>query len=377
MSLTTDPASLIAATVAERAKQLTPEQVRTACSLARAERLLGREYHGRFLIELLQNAADAWRISTDADQRSRLAILITEEPALLVANQGEAFPASAVVESLGHIGASTKPEGEAIGHKGIGFKSVLEITLTPELYSNLQASGEPLALSFDPREALKVIRDASPDWDVHVATIQSAREDPLTAVPVLRFPQPTTELPPPVATLARDGFDTVIRLPFNDGLRPDAGLDEGTWIDVVRDALADLTDEMLLLLGTFDEVQIEDRLAGDSVTLRPTWQESAEVGRGVSRELVAVSRNEVVTSRWRLYRQTLSTSHGLAAEIAAGMRLNADADRCEVIAIDPEEPAAPFHLFFPTRISSGLPLLLHGYFKVNAARTVEHGTGYG
>ena len=37
------------------------------CSFARAERLLGREYHGRFLIELLQNAADAWR----EDARSR------------------------------------------------------------------------------------------------------------------------------------------------------------------------------------------------------------------------------------------------------------------------------------------------------------------
>jgi hypothetical protein len=47
--------------VRERAQHATAEEVRTTCSFARAERLLGREYHGRFLIELLQNAADAWR----------------------------------------------------------------------------------------------------------------------------------------------------------------------------------------------------------------------------------------------------------------------------------------------------------------------------
>ena len=52
---------LIEGRVAERAARNTAEQVQETCSFARAERLLGREYHGRFLIELLQNAADAWR----------------------------------------------------------------------------------------------------------------------------------------------------------------------------------------------------------------------------------------------------------------------------------------------------------------------------
>ena len=90
---------------------------------------------------------------------------------MLVANQGDPFPAKTVIESLGHIGRSTKVEGQAIGHKGIGFKSVLEISSTPEIYSGL-GSGEPaLAVRFDPREALKTIRDTSPDWDRLAAEI--------------------------------------------------------------------------------------------------------------------------------------------------------------------------------------------------------------
>src|SRR5688572_21368489 len=170
--------------VAERARHTTKEEVRTTCSFARAERLLGREYHGRFLIELLQNAADAWRADSRSEHsKARVAVLLVDGPALLVANEGAPMTAEVVIESLGHIGASTKPEGEAIGHKGIGFKSVLEMTWTPEIYSGLQ-DGEPdLAVSFDPAVALGngssapgSIRHGSPQWDELVAQVQGLDE---------------------------------------------------------------------------------------------------------------------------------------------------------------------------------------------------------
>ena len=369
MSIAAGPRELIAAAVVERAQQPTPEAVRTSCSLAHAERLLGREYHGRFLIELVQNAADAWRKIADRHERSALHIAIVDGPALLVANHGEAFPATAVVGSLGHIGASTKPEGEAIGHKGIGFKSVLEICLTPELHSSLQSSTDRLSLRFDPREAVRTIRDASPQWDEHVASIDAVGDDPLAAVPILRFPRVMDDIPSEVAALAEQGFDTVIRLPFDDSLRADPDLDEARWLATVRDALDDVTDQMLLLLGTFSEVIIEDRLTGKVTVATPIWEEASDIAAGVSRELVAVTRNGSVSSRWRVYRRSLAESLDLAGEIAVGMRLSEDPADDAVVSLETENPSAPFHLFFPTEIPSGLPLLLHGYFKVNAART--------
>ena len=126
---------LVEARVLERSEHRSAEAVATTCSLARAERLLGREYHGRFLIELLQNAADAWlRSPESAHRRSRVHVVVDPDgPALVVGNEGEHFPVQVVLDSLGHIGASTKAQGEAIGHKGIGFKSVLEVSRTPEL----------------------------------------------------------------------------------------------------------------------------------------------------------------------------------------------------------------------------------------------------
>lgn len=158
--------------VANRARHQSAEDVRTTCSFARAERLLGREYHGRFLTELLQNAADASRGAEKVSGRSRVEVQITEGPALLVANQGAPMSTEVAIESLGHIGASTKAEGETIGYKGIGFKSVLELTLTSEIYSGFQQSSPDLAVGFDPETARKKIRGDSTGWDGLAAGVQ-------------------------------------------------------------------------------------------------------------------------------------------------------------------------------------------------------------
>ena len=48
-------------------------------------------------------------------------VVLTEKPALLVANHGELVTAQIVIASLEQIGPSTRAAGEAIGHKGIGF----------------------------------------------------------------------------------------------------------------------------------------------------------------------------------------------------------------------------------------------------------------
>lgn len=162
--------------VLRRARHLTAEDVRIMSSFPRAERLLGREYHGRFLIEMLQNAADVWRNnSRGGGGRSKVAIVPGDGPALLLANQGQPLSAKVVVESLGRIGASTKAEGHAIGHKGIGFKSVLEVTDTPEMYSGMQDDEDGVSIQFYPARAKALIKDPanSPDGDRMVAAVQS------------------------------------------------------------------------------------------------------------------------------------------------------------------------------------------------------------
>lgn len=109
-------------------------------------------------------------------------------------NQGRPFPVGVVLDSIGQIGRSTKPAGEAIGHKGIGFKSVLEVSATPELYSGLHEASPALAVRFDAGAALPAIQECSPDRTTHLVEARDIHQ-PAAAIRVLRFPQWVTELP--------------------------------------------------------------------------------------------------------------------------------------------------------------------------------------
>lgn len=102
------------------------------------------QYHGRFLIELIQNAHDALfdiekqKVDKDTpEDDGRIEIVITNEPpfgALYVANDGSPFTEPNFT-SLSRFGQSDKDPEKHIGNKGIGFRSVLEITRKPEIFS--------------------------------------------------------------------------------------------------------------------------------------------------------------------------------------------------------------------------------------------------
>jgi hypothetical protein len=99
------------------------------------------QYHGRFLIELIQNAHDALGpLMTTARNSSRIEICLKpgDKPedygTLYVANDGEPFSLSNF-NSLSQLGQSDKDPQKSIGNKGIGFRSVLEITDAPSIFS--------------------------------------------------------------------------------------------------------------------------------------------------------------------------------------------------------------------------------------------------
>lgn len=95
-------------------------------------------YHGRFLIELLQNAHDAFTGAALSDNDNRVEIIFdptdSAHGSLLIANDGEPFSASNF-DRLSQLGQSDKDPQKSIGNKGIGFRSVLEVSDSPEVYS--------------------------------------------------------------------------------------------------------------------------------------------------------------------------------------------------------------------------------------------------
>lgn len=77
----------------------------------------------------------------EAGNERRIELCIEEDEApfgvLYIANDGNPFSISNF-ESLSNLGQSDKDPEKSIGNKGIGFRSVLEISKSPEIYSRSQ-----------------------------------------------------------------------------------------------------------------------------------------------------------------------------------------------------------------------------------------------
>ncbi len=171
------------------------------------ERTIANQYRGRYLLELIQNAVDAMHKQTQLRKakiepfayRCHLELTAT---AFYLANDGQPFD-EADVRGLCAMGQSTKPAGEYIGYKGLGFRAVLEICDAPEIYSGLYQFG------FSRAETLSLL-----DSPAAPANLDKA-ELPILSVPHLRLPEalPTAEQEV-LAKLKKAGYATIVRLPL-------------------------------------------------------------------------------------------------------------------------------------------------------------------
>lgn len=94
-------------------------------------------YANRTLLELVQNAADALSSShdgSDDESRGRVEIVLdTKNEVVYCANAGSPFTAEGLVAiTMAHLSAK---RGDEIGRFGLGFKSVLAVTSSPQVFS--------------------------------------------------------------------------------------------------------------------------------------------------------------------------------------------------------------------------------------------------
>lgn len=108
------------------------------------EEQLANEYHGRLIIELIQNADDA------CGPEGKIVIVIRQHPQLelVVFNTGRGFT-SDNFESLCTLGLTDKKPEEAIGNKGLGFRSVLEVCDCPAIFSSNPTRAKDAQPCFD------------------------------------------------------------------------------------------------------------------------------------------------------------------------------------------------------------------------------------
>ena len=167
------------------------------------------DYHGRCLIELIQNGNDAHpRERSDGE----IEVLLADEGpfgTVYVANRGLPF-SEEQADALSRIGKSSKPPGEAIGNKGLGFRSVSHVCDAPEIYSQstpalVRPSFEGFCFTLEHGSALGGYFD-------NPRVGQLAERD----LPMFSFPRWLTEQPRRVRAFAKRGFASVVRLVLRD-----------------------------------------------------------------------------------------------------------------------------------------------------------------
>ncbi|MBC7139817.1 MAG: sensor histidine kinase [Defluviimonas sp.] len=201
-------------------------------SNARLTANIASDYRDRFLIELIQNAYDAHPVGTrDGQIKVILDMREGEFGTLFVANKGRPF-AEGNVKDLCDIGLSRKPLGESIGNKGLGFRSVVQITDAPSVYS------QSVATASESHFSGFCFRFARPDD--YAELIDDRRHLQLASrdLPIFHIPIWIDEQTRSIRDFAEEGFSTVIQLPLRDAVATES----------VRRQIIDLHDQKVPML---------------------------------------------------------------------------------------------------------------------------------
>src|SRR6266508_1016294 len=213
-----------------------------------------RDYHGRELLELLQNADDA---GVDYGQASHAIIVLTQE-GLCVGNAGSTFSTGGV-KSLMISDNSPKQFARAryIGNRGLGFRSILSWTDCPFVLSG------NLNLSFDRERACRWLEKLCAEYPAIRAKVAFLQQTAMGwPVPTLVVPtfldshcenanvwpneQTFSSIWQTAHELRAMGYDTIIGIPFTT----DDAFDE------VSSQLGQIGREVMLFLRNLDELVI-------------------------------------------------------------------------------------------------------------------------
>ncbi|MFG2484520.1 sacsin N-terminal ATP-binding-like domain-containing protein [Streptomyces virginiae] len=339
------------------------EEWRFAESLKSVSEDTAQEYEGRTVLELVQNGHDA----LDGDRPGRISVLAVSEETggvLYVANEGAAF-GETNFRAITEVALSSKTAGEGIGNKGLGFRSVLQLTDWPEIYS--KASSDSLV--FDGY----CFRFARPE-DVHTlvddpALASRAIED----ISPLALPVPADATDPLLKELAAAGFSTVVRLPLRD--KHAWGLAVAQMSDMVNGEapLLLFLDRVAALLvevrddspDAFMRVLSRTERASDLVTTRDTdWVTEVDLA-DAGRYLLARRSLEADSLRKAVSRSVRARQIDSAWE-----NWNAEAWVAVALRLDTQLPYGRMYTFLPmaSDVRSPFPGHVHAPFFTKLAR---------
>ncbi|MBN2288680.1 MAG: ATP-binding protein, partial [Candidatus Glassbacteria bacterium] len=287
-----------------------------------------KDHVGRWFFELLQNSDDA--------MASKVSILF-EDDAVYVADNGSGIKSQAVSAICG-TDFSDKKSG-TIGRKGVGFKSVYEITINPQV---ITVNGE--GIEFSPSKTQEWLREKNFSDQYH-------QYPPFQWIPFFLSWENAISQYPVLSTFCN--YKTIVRLPINSNENQ---------TEKIHDVLREFLPHTLLAFRHVQEIKTPDfeiiLIPGDDIwEMRDSREDTpilwrvAKCNQQVPEEFEA----SLGKDEWRAI-----CTDGVSFMVAAPIQENC---------VGPTENCFPVHVFYPTDQLGPVRLLLHAEFLVKSDRT--------
>jgi len=334
---------------------LDPEQL---VADQRREQSISRDYQGREILELLQNATDAAKASGVPGQVH----VELNGSFLIVANTGRPFTVGGV-KSLQTPDLSPKhsKNSKYIGSKGLGFRSILNWTRHPIILSG------NLSLAYNADYVHQLIHTLAAKHEQINQVLGDAASESDFPVPLLPFPMHLGSsanrnfvedkvLFARCEALKDKGFDTVVGMPFD---RDQGFANALSQVDILR-------PEFLLFAEGLSELAVIVNDTGKEANeyWHKTWHAEKQPGDTITIVEKDGVSGEQSQQNWRLYTQTGLIDKNLLQD-------KDDPDNYHlVVAFQKEGLAEPDNLysFFPTSIPLPVNALCHASLELEQNR---------
>lgn len=299
-------------------------------NIASSEKYLQQSYEGRYLFELIQNVRDANKTSNTTGS----VFIELKDNTLSVSNTGAPFSEKGI-NSITTIGDSPKESQEFIGFKGIGFKSVFEVSEIPLVIT------EWGAVEFNKIKTKQLLIDRN----------FQDREIPLFFIPHFNTSKLTEDE-------VENGIVTKIILP----------LKSKTNLDSIHKAFDEIGVHQLLLLGCLNKLiftqvdktydfEITEYETTDKVCIRKNdevnWFKHFKPSSKIDIPQAIIDQLE--DKEKEIYEKEPYVDISLVFDLD---------EKGKMI----KNERSKLYLFYPTEISSGFEFIIHSYFLVNPER---------
>ena len=293
---------------------------------------LAGQYHGRELYELIQNAADA--VSDGNDGEGRITLWV-QDRIFYCANTGSSIDESGV-RALGSAFISSKPFSK-IGHFGIGFKAVLNLTEDPQFMST----------------------DASFRFDRNNEELHGLAQG-LPGYPKLCLHLPITDrIEDSVLDKLMQWATTVVRMPLRENVAPQSIIETFTAFPLE------------FLLFSFRAGKLTFQWESNNGPIVSRFLSLAPCAEANGQDISWLSENDQPMGRWRVFKHTLAPADlppGAGAPFREGQIIE-DIPISWAVPLGPNESAkSNLWAFFPTKESIGLGGILNAPWATDTSR---------